>query len=956
MSSTVMPLHWFYPRPLMVVDFESILGALGDCWWEVLFSAEASSWTVLLPARSRAAGAFSAALGGREDWSLGFPMLTWRSWHHEQVYCGALFYWPLRCRSLGGGRFSFERLGPPQFNTEVWDYWQKHLWRDLSPPQPQDPKTWLKFVQELKGLAPPAPPTWQKLQAKTISTRPQLVYAPQLLQAAPPRPPAPKTWPTTLADGLLNAKQTSLAKAFFQGQNIWAYGPSLSGKTHLATALIPALLCNSASVLILAPNTTSFSDWQYHLHKMGLAKVGQLSLENPEQDLLRLEKQWQKLQELNKTPAPNPPNENPQFQKLQQELQQAQNLSQGPWSQALAHYLQAETLEKRYWLNRQIPKTDFDFNPQSLQIHQQSLERQAHYYQNLYGRDLSRLQALNPLCQNPNNYPNWLPQLQQASQELQTLAQAYQQFLDDFSAFLWWNHRQHAAQSLDQIQNLLKQFDYAKTKFGPSFADHSWSQIWLEKILGLFKPQWRKQQQERKQWLQNYQQLHQNLYQIGQFPVQMPPKYPIDDLHTLTQTLAQFSLQIQLSLQTLDQQVQTSLQQIQIHYPLHPKFRKTLEQLNQTWQTWLQTWQNLPWLKLNPSPPPPQLQATALHLLDWSAQVQALVRQAQSPLFDEYYQWRYHFEQCPPAIQNLVQTLIAWDIKPQRWQAMFETWYHFQNLHQYYNDALPRQTPDFKQYFQLQQQSQTELRQRAQTLSQIRCQQTLPFVPDLFQNAQAWLNLSRKWLPEQVQACFPLTFAQTQYWEQIFNNYCPWQFDCLIIENAQDLQPQFRQRLYHLARQIIVLSQEAPSPEETKQQQFTSLQLSSLQSKSPQTPKQLLQTPNTPSQLSQILAHYLPSPKPYQLQTQVPLNGHFADFLWTAPQHPPLVGLIDAGLHNLSQGDFAALYLWREQLQQQGYQILDLFSSQWWQQPQQAAQDLEQRLQQQLKKPQKYPV
>ncbi len=211
-----------------------------------------------------------------------------------------------------------------------------------------------------------------------------------------------------------------------------------------------------------------------------------------------------------------------------------------------------------------------------------------------------------------------------------------------------------------------------------------------------------------------------------------------------------------------------------------------------------------------------------------------------------------------------------------------------------------------------------------------------------------WIGL------EHIGQVFPVVFASPEMAAQLVGAKIA-AFDWVVLDNAHDLPQQLGVQILQLGNQQLVfgrpLEAEAPRLDSNalawmlEQKGRQHLQFNRVHSKDSAAPARLdsSQTPDTHAfhqLLQQTLAPYIEAKR---LEFQVSVEGVLVDLLVQplAPQMGKgLAVIIDGGLLHQAPYDFQLAVQRQQILKQQGYSLYYLWSVDWWQDDQQAVEQL----------------
>lgn len=808
---------------------------------------------------------------------------------------------------------------------------------------------------------------------------------PKNLQARPQ-----KHWRTSLSPAYFNAEQLNAAAQLFKGQHVLIEGASNTGKTHLLQGLIPSLLVDKGTLLVITEDNNTFQQLEQALSQKRLQDIGLLQLKEEKLDKEQLIRY---LEQLSKRTKAVTELDSAAYTKqldlclaLQQRLEQHYQASYAyryhtwKWSDLVGAALLEHEKSNRALLSAFLQAEDLELSVQeeaelvrALEAHYpryKGINMLKHPLNALHGRffeeestlqeSLSESKAGIHLCQ----------------VSLRNLYQRFLIFAGDYEAALQYEAEDFAHSLLDQIQQLEHDQQLYQALYGEALDKQGNFQNAKLRLLSMFSRKHQDIRAAKAQLSQQYEVLLEALNAQQTIAFNLKPMDSKSTLRQMEQQLEQARQQVDewrldipkrcaeqraaLSLNSsVPDQLQERFEQLKSNLP------EVIEQVNT--QAIVRKKLNLPasqdWLSLQRF-----LQQNLL-------QFQKIAHEWQD--LTAYFHWRRSWRAIGPKAQKIVQALVNAAVDD--WPASFRAWFYDQLLLQQYDPKLPKadllEEQLVERYLEALESMQNLLYKRADIITKERQEEqikrvkrekdlVLSQVRPIFENKKLqdifqWIGL------EHLGEVFPIVVATPEAALQLLGLSVPI-FDWVCVENAAQLKQEDMAPLLKLGNQRLVLSNPEVLETEDSEQAETEVNPTDLSvadwmleqvgcfvqtfdKRYPLEAPAVVSTfpeehQNPPATLFQqaVFQHLKPFIDPSRIHFNHPVQQFQVD-LWIHPKSPSqqaFVGLVDGGLLQQQAYDFQLAVARKTYLKAQNYPVQYLWTVDWWRNPEEALQPL----------------
>jgi hypothetical protein len=775
-----------------------------------------------------------------------------------------------------------------------------------------------------------------------------------------------RSWNTRVAALSLNTMQEEALEAIFNSEEIVLSGESGTGKSRTLAAMMPGVLADQGSCLIISEKGATLKELKYQLEQTGLKDLGILLLQDQDLD---------KESFLNYLAAlPNYIKQTPKFDEnryqllLHQFLEKRQHLVEGynamqketleklDWTNAVGRFMQYHLQDGKQYLSRLLDTSDFDWSELEFEELKTALAQHEVLYnkvRNLH-HPLIALKEYIFTEKSKTEASDFVHhELRLLSRMLRDLYQDYTTFIDSYADDLRFHYESHVKDLKYRVGSLVRELKIYQEVYGNSFDNIGSFNNTRLRIMSVFS---RKHQQIRaaKEKIYLAYDALKELYESKRyFDHGLDPIRSYSNLGDIAEDLKSFESAANFWFKRIPKIVARKVKELTIKLPLKPELKRQLEDLEQQLDTYLEQLKTknilIPDFKVN------SLKATAREAYLRDLLEMLMVLENSLPEFDAFYDWYKNWLELGHKGQSLVKALVA--VRPKSWQTAFKSWYYYHYLDRQYSLQLPDRPFPLDQYLEVskelkpilfynslmitrgRQQEALRLLRKEKNLNptQARGQfQTLPLKVVL-----DWFSI------EQLTALFPIIIASPDMADQLFDKLPL--FDLIVLEDAHLLDEQKGRRLSKLGAQRLVLGRKVKGEKNylnkmlasSKMQQFELKQEYSKDAKAiasiavdHQGPKELQEA------LYQYLMRYLPQER---LQKAVEVEKGVVIDLVVKPlsaNAAPIAIVIDGWMKSVGKYDYQKALDRAERLKNKGYVCHALWSIDCWKQPDKAIQDL----------------
>lgn len=516
---------------------------------------------------------------------------------------------------------------------------------------------------------------------------------------AEPAPPGggEETLPELHAFGLLplGPFQASAAALFRQKKHCLITGPAGSGKTHLAISLLINGLSNGFRCLVVAPQVGALRQIQQKLEQLGLGKLSFL-LRDVNLDMgLFLE--ILRASANSKDAGAEPIGEEyrilaKRLERMKEKLDAGYHASRKPafgaesWTAVAGRYLKSIRREGKEVLATQLNAQDYQFTEAGYEEMSSAIAS----CQRLFDKSGTLRSPLNNL--HPGIFLRMekgeaLEFVQEKTEALLERAQGLQHWyinrINTYSDLLAGHYEQYyqgLARRLSQLQDELSE---SLGRFGPAFERAGAGAL---RFRSAFSGKYKEMFLARQQFAAAYNRLRADFGLNPGFDFPFADAGGGTDIGQAKQTLAAFGIALQNWYSGLRDAIQEEAQRLSpkttlpvLNFSgqlseLESGLESLLEQLNESGLYHLPVHNKMLTI--------PRQQ----RLLDELIEQLEISRRSLSD-FDDFYDWQHNWLQLPEHARRLVRALIK--LRPQDWQAAFDSWFLDNCLRQHYEAVLP---------------------------------------------------------------------------------------------------------------------------------------------------------------------------------------------------------------------------------------------------------------------------
>ena len=594
-----------------------------------------------------------------------------------------------------------------------------------------------------------------------------------------------KAWRFACAALRINSAQNKAIEALFNGNHLSLQGPTLSGKTQVVSASIPALLSEGKTLLYLVDDQAQGQMFLHTLKGLGLHHLGCLTmhadlqdnkaildfLSNLKQqskkkvafDALDFQKNWHQLLNLH------------QRLELAFDAVKMESLANYHWSDLVGQYLKANHKSNQAILQAALSKDSFEFS--SEEYHQIALDLKEHY------PHFKAIKSLNhPLQSVHQRFFEGKESYELLREELKVKLHLYQHkfrslyqqivaLKEAHKSCFYFQLIDFAHRVVDRIDQLINRIQFYQQLYGDDFDKQgNWQDAKL-KLLALFSKKFAALRFAKKELSASCESLQLLLEKQRFKSVKVPVFAEAKRMRILLKMLKDFRELIVSKIDNTIPENQTDAFLIpsesmqtdskEAFELLYSKCRQAFKQFNQDkWQNKTIDWEN-------------SIEEDYLMIL--RAKLEELeVMEERWDEFKAFYNWKSSWLALKAPTKQLIEAFIQ--MRLDNWDAAFRAWYLYQVIHDYYRGQLPamklRFSDAFETYIQCLESVQQQLVAQAnthyfeqikQTLKQLKKEKALALskVKKVFEDKA--LSELLKWLgKDHITTVFPIVVAHPE--------------------------------------------------------------------------------------------------------------------------------------------------------------------------------------------------
>ncbi|MCP4439737.1 MAG: hypothetical protein GY810_12405 [Aureispira sp.] len=804
----------------------------------------------------------------------------------------------------------------------------------------------------------PCPSTHEELGRNALiwsGTIGQLAPSSDDIEKIPPvlRPRDAKHWKTPISCQAANPEQEKMVELFFAGKHMVVEGQTQSGKTHTIAGLLPTVIADDASALVLSNMSSSLDEIELHLQNMGLRASDILRLDDKIASKEKLIAQLEALAEESKTiprfNAVGYVNNLDKYVGYKKQLASAYDalhqkvVDNRDWTDIVGEFLQYHRQDRKQFLARAITTKDFEFSP----IEYKKISTQLADHEPKF-RKVGTLD--HPMMQLHKKWflPDLAPKaktlvkknLKDFYRRLRNLYHKYMQFVDWYTDDLKFSYHNYAEELEGQINKIEEEIRYYNDLYGADFDSLGALTSAKLRLLGMFSKRYQDIRAAKTKLYQKYEDL-QDTYQVKTyFDAKLPKVHQQSKLVDLENKLEQFKEQLHNWRKRVPAIVQQQIQELSPKTPLKAHHKEELIGLEHLLENAL--------TELNASGLLRQefeVEQLRTHTREpFLQQVLSVLNSIQMTWkdFDSFYDWRLHWYSMTGLARRVVEALMK--VYPTDWTTAFKSWYLHNLLSKHYTIDLLNQSWPIEPYVKL----RDELKKltvdkakwalqnhRVDSLKQLKKEKDLALQKcrAIFQNKTLkeiidWLGL------ETLTTLFPVILGDAELADELFEHKKSL-FDVVMIDNADQLDAELGQQLIKLGAQRLALGAFMGIAEDNTDLLSTIAQENAYAYNFLEIIEEKEEEPTLEEDLFQdevyhYLSEYLDTDR---LEPNAELNGIHIDILIhpKSGQGKAIALICDGWMHIVDKYDYDRAYAKQQTLKAADYIIYPLWSVEWWQ-------------------------
>lgn len=775
-----------------------------------------------------------------------------------------------------------------------------------------------------------------------------------------------RSWYTRVAALSLNSMQEKALEAIFDSKELVLTGSSGTGKSRTLAAMIPGLLADQGSCLVISKKGATLKELKYQLEQAGLKDLGVLLLQDQDLDKESL------IDYLTALPAylknTTKFDEKRYSLLLHQFLQKRQQLVEGydamqkevieqlDWTNAVGAFLQYHHQDGKQYLSRLLDTSDFEWTEKEFESFNGALTRHEPLYQNVKNLHhpliaLKEYIFLEKSKQEASDFVHH--ELRLLSRILRDLYQDYTTFIDSYSDEMRFHYESHVKDLKYRVNALLRSLKVYQEVYGNSFDNiGSFSNTRL-RIMSVFSKKYQQIRAAKEQIYNDYDALIDVYESKRYFDHGLKAVRSYSNLSDIAADLRSFMSAAEFWFKRIPRIVQQKVKELTIKLPLKPHFKRQLEDLEHQVDAYLEQLaeKNI----LAPSFKIKSIKATAreTYLRDLLESLMLLENSLTD--FDAFYDWYRDWLELGDKGQSLVKALVA--VRPNDWQSAFKSWYYYHFLDRQYSLQLPDSPLPVDLYLAVRDELQKMLLDNCMMVTRLRQNEVLRVLrkEKSFNPLQARgqfqtlpLKVLLDWFTiEDLTTIFPIIIATPEMADQLFDKVPL--FDLVVLEDAQLLDEATGRRLSKLGAQRLVLGQKVKEEKNYLNKMLNSNRMSKIELRQEYSKDaKAVHSIAVQHQGSEIfqqavynyLANYLPQKR---MEMGVELEkGLIVDLLI----HPlnkdaaPIAIIIDGWMKAVGKYDYQKALDRAQRVKNLGYICHSIWSIDWWKRSDKAIQDL----------------
>jgi len=777
---------------------------------------------------------------------MGYPILLLDDSALGRDISAPLFYWELDFRNADDDNqqhwvLSYEGKSGFSLNEVLKNYLIARYafdWDEIfAKSELQDPKNIMKAIEKLTALLnikkPEAPklvpcPSNEQLSAHTNSILWSAILCRLNEEAAislplTQHPKNRRSWFTGVGALPLNSTQESAINDLFDGNDVLLYGPEDSGKTRTAAAFLPALMSDGGSCIYLCPEQATHINLNIILEKLGLKESGVWIVDQENSAVETLLYQISKLPErVKKLPKFNEKAYNLQLQQfltLREKLSARYDAIQKPmldgtdWTNMVGRFLKNHRRDGKQFLSRLLDTADYKWTlDEHKQLRSEILENRNRFasVQSLQ-HPLTMLQDYIFVKMDEDSACDWVKEnVLTYTKLLRELYKKYTNFIDAYSDDLRFHYEGHIKELKNRIENIRRDIRVYQSVYGNSFDFSDGFTKTRLRILSVFSKQSGQILGAKEEIFNSYEALKNIYLEKRYFEYNLAPFNKYLNLTDISHDLEAFEKAADAWFLRIPKLVKQKIKDLTLKMPLRPDLRQRFEQLENQVEDFFAQLQQKEIFK--PVEKPKSQKATERETQLRNLLEQLTSVEAQLKIFKEFYRWRSHWLNLGENCRKLISALVS--VRPQNWETAYDSWYLYHYLDKNYSLNLPETDFPLQSYMNL----QAGLREmvpvnalvnvrehQSERLAELKKEQN--FNP--LKISSKFQDVKLKSLVEQlgielISELFPLIIIKPSLADKIFDRKVAL-FDCIIMDDAHQLDTKMGRKLSKLGAQRLVL-------------------------------------------------------------------------------------------------------------------------------------------------------
>lgn len=480
-------------------------------------------------------------------------------------------------------------------------------------------------------------------------------------------------------------------------------GASGSGKTHLIAAAIINALSNGKKCLVVSKNLTAMRQAQQYLIDKGMGDLSFLLRHTASDhlmlsDMMRLRTEQKAKGRFNKDLFDNLLG---RAKRIQNQMDAAWNKLNRPFfgeagfSEVTGRFLQANRLAGKEMLLGQLNPSDFVFTQEEFEDTLKAIQTSRPLFERfpILDHPLAQLSDDVFLKYNMEEGREWARQ--RIAELLQDATQLHHKFIagiSDYSETLFDHYEQHYRELASLIRQIQDDIADGKLHFGVDFEKSASA---TEKLYGIFSDRYKAIAEARERIGRQFETLRTAYSMRRYFEFDFPPAAENRNIRRIADNVADFDIALQHWRKKIPESVREYAQKLNAR-TMHAEldYREKMSNLEQFLEEYL--------TKFNQSglykQPRKHEMLTAVKRQEF---IELLIKQLEESNFylrdyPDFYIWQSHWLRLATPARKAVAALCK--IKPDNWEAAFESWYLYHLLQKEFHPDLVWTEADFEQY------------------------------------------------------------------------------------------------------------------------------------------------------------------------------------------------------------------------------------------------------------------